>query len=50
VLVVGYLGALFGTSGNLLISLVATGLVAVLFQPLASIVAARGESPALRSA
>ena len=34
VLVVGYMGALFGTSGNLLISLVATGLVAVLFQPL----------------
>ena len=34
VLVVGYLGALFGTSGNLFISLVATGLVAVLFQPL----------------
>ena len=34
VLVVGFLGALFGTSGNLLISLVATGLVAVLFQPL----------------
>jgi signal transduction histidine kinase len=34
VLVVGYLGALFGASGNLLISLVATGLVAVLFQPL----------------
>ena len=34
VLVVGYLGALFGTSGNLLISLVATGLVALLFQPL----------------
>ena len=34
VLVVGYLGTLFGTSGNLLISLVATGLVAVLFQPL----------------
>jgi signal transduction histidine kinase len=33
-LVVGYLGALFQTSGNLLISLVATGLVAVLFQPL----------------
>ena len=33
VLVVGYLGALFGTSGNLLISLIATGLVAVLFQP-----------------
>jgi signal transduction histidine kinase len=34
VLVVGALGALIGTSGNLLISLVATGLVAVLFQPL----------------
>jgi signal transduction histidine kinase len=34
VLVVGYLGALFGTSGNLVISLVATGLVAVVFQPL----------------
>ncbi len=34
VLVVGYLGALFGTSGNLLISLVATGLIAALFQPL----------------
>src|SRR5207245_11122600 len=34
VLVVGYLVALFGTSGNLVISLVATGLVAVLFQPL----------------
>jgi hypothetical protein len=34
VLVVGSLGALFGTSGNLLISLVATGLIAVLFQPL----------------
>jgi hypothetical protein len=34
VLVVGSLGALFGTSGNLLISLVATGLVAVFFQPL----------------
>ena len=34
VLVVGYLGALFRTSNNLLISLVATGLVAVLFQPL----------------
>ncbi|HEU5100066.1 MAG TPA: GAF domain-containing sensor histidine kinase, partial [Roseiflexaceae bacterium] len=34
VLVVGYLGTLFQTSGNLLISLVATGLVAVLFQPL----------------
>ena len=34
VLVVAGLGALIGTSGNLLISLVATGLVAVLFQPL----------------
>ncbi len=34
VLVVGALGALIGTSGNLVISLVATGLVAVLFQPL----------------
>lgn len=34
VLIVGYLGALFQTSENLLISLVATGLVAVLFQPL----------------
>jgi signal transduction histidine kinase len=34
ILVVGYLGALFRTSGNLPISLVATGLVAVLFQPL----------------
>jgi len=34
ILVVGYLGALFRTSNNLLISLVATGLVAVLFQPL----------------
>jgi signal transduction histidine kinase len=34
VLVVGALGALIGASGNLLISLVATGLVAVLFQPL----------------
>jgi signal transduction histidine kinase len=34
VLVVGYLGALFRTGGNLLISLVATGLVAVLFAPL----------------
>jgi signal transduction histidine kinase len=34
VLVVGGLGALIGTSGNLLISLLATGLVAVLFQPL----------------
>jgi signal transduction histidine kinase len=34
VLVVGGLGMLIGTSGNLLISLLATGLVAVLFQPL----------------
>jgi signal transduction histidine kinase len=34
VLVVGYLGALFRTGSNLLISLIATGLVAVLFQPL----------------
>jgi signal transduction histidine kinase len=34
VLVVGGLGALIGSSGNLLISLLATGLVAVLFQPL----------------
>jgi signal transduction histidine kinase len=33
VLVVGYLGALFRTETNLYISLVATGLVAVLFQP-----------------
>jgi len=34
VLVVGSLGALFQANGNLLIALVATGLVAVLFQPL----------------
>jgi signal transduction histidine kinase len=34
VLVVGYLGAVFHTGGSLVISLVATGLVAVLFQPL----------------
>lgn len=34
VFVVGYLGALLHTEDNLLISLVATGLVAVLFQPL----------------
>ncbi|HEY6407601.1 MAG TPA: ATP-binding protein, partial [Ktedonobacteraceae bacterium] len=34
VFVVGYLGALFRTGDNLLISLIATGLVAVLFQPL----------------
>lgn len=33
VIVVGYLGALFRTETNLYISLVATGLVAVLFQP-----------------
>ena len=37
VLVVGGLGTLIGTSGNLLISLVATGLVAVLFQPLRAV-------------
>jgi signal transduction histidine kinase len=34
VLVVGYLGALVQTGGNLFISLLATGLVAMLFQPL----------------
>jgi len=34
ILVVGYLGALFRTGSNLLISLIAAGLVAVLFQPL----------------
>ena len=34
VLVVEYLGTLFHSSDNLLISLVATGLIAVLFQPL----------------
>jgi signal transduction histidine kinase len=34
VLIVGYLGAVFRTESNLLISLVATGVVAVLFQPL----------------
>ncbi len=34
VLVVGYLGTLFRSQNNLLISLAATGLVAVLFQPL----------------
>ncbi len=34
ILVVGYLGALFQTGGNLFISLVATGLVAILFAPL----------------
>jgi signal transduction histidine kinase len=37
VLVVGGLGALIGTSGNLVISLLATGLVAVLFQPLRAV-------------
>jgi hypothetical protein len=34
VLVVGYLGALFRTGGNLPISLIATAIVAILFQPL----------------
>ena len=34
VLVVGYLGAVFNARGNLTISLIATGLVAVVFQPL----------------
>lgn len=34
VLVVGYLGALFRTGNNLPVSLLATGLVAILFQPL----------------
>ncbi len=34
VLVVGYLGALFRTGGNLTTSLIATGVVAVLFAPL----------------
>jgi hypothetical protein len=33
-LIVGYLGTLFHTGGNLAISLVATGIVAILFQPL----------------
>jgi signal transduction histidine kinase len=33
VVIVGYLGAIFRTEGNLIISLVATGVVAVLFQP-----------------
>jgi signal transduction histidine kinase len=33
VAIVGYLGTLFRTEGNLVISLVATGIVAVLFQP-----------------
>ncbi len=34
ILLVGALGALFQSSGSLLVSLIATGLVAVLFQPL----------------
>ena len=34
ILIVGYLGVLFQTGDNLLISLLATGVVAVLFQPL----------------
>ena len=34
ILVVGYFGTLFRTSNNLVISLVATGIVAMLFQPL----------------
>ena len=34
ILIVGSLGVVFQTRGNLLISLIATGLVAVLFQPL----------------
>ncbi|HNP74416.1 MAG TPA: hypothetical protein PKK15_25065, partial [Kouleothrix sp.] len=34
VFLVGYLGALFQASGSLLVSLVATGLVAMVFQPL----------------
>ena len=34
ILVVGYLGAFVRTEGNLLISLIATGVVALLFQPL----------------
>src|SRR5207245_71053 len=34
VFVVAYLGALFRTSNNLFVSLLATGVVAVLFQPL----------------
>lgn len=34
VFVVGYLGAVFQTSGNLAVSLVATGIIAVIFQPL----------------
>ena len=34
ILVVGYLGTLFRATGNLFIALLATGLIAVLFQPL----------------
>jgi signal transduction histidine kinase len=34
ILIVGLMGALFQTRGNLLFSIVATGLIAVLFQPL----------------
>jgi len=34
ILVVGYLGTLFRATGNLFIALVATGLIAILFQPL----------------
>jgi signal transduction histidine kinase len=37
ILVVGYLGALFHSNGNLLISLIATGIVAACFQPLRSL-------------
>jgi len=36
VLIVGYLSALVGAGGNLLISLIATGVMALLFQPLRS--------------
>ena len=42
-IVVGYLGALFRAGGNLLISLIATGVVALLFQPLARLAPARRE-------
>lgn len=37
VLIVGYLGALFRTNASLLISLIATGIVATLFQPLRAV-------------
>src|ERR1051326_1101060 len=37
VLIVGYIGALFRTSNNSLISLIATALVAIVFQPLRSL-------------